>query len=60
MVLFVFQFYSICNFGEKNSILDLALSGVKGKGRKTNESLSPETLKADETWQSKDYMEVNS
>ena len=30
VVLFVFQFYPVCIFFEKCSVLNLALSGVKG------------------------------
>ena len=34
-VLFVFQFYTVYNFGKKLSILDLALSGdIQGGGVK--------------------------
>ena len=29
-VMFIFQFYPVCNFFENLSSLDLALSGVKG------------------------------
>ena len=44
-VLFVFQFYPVCIFGTFISILDLALSGVKGLSYgdvslKTNQALT--------------------